>query len=73
MYFPKEYKFNTEFKALKLEFLTTVSRLEDDQLADAYTRLKAIDAPMGCIDVLLERMLDRLGIEEAHRIVDTVD
>lgn len=60
-------------KRIKLDFIYKIDCLDDSDLAKAYKSLKDQGAPAMCIDIILDRMIDRLGIEEANRIVDTVD
>lgn len=59
-------------KATPAEFLSIVGRLEDSELAGAYKALADINAPMICLDILLERMVDSLGLAQAEQIVDSI-
>ncbi|ACT65580.1 predicted protein [Cyanophage PSS2] len=54
-------------------FASTAARLQDNELIVAYKALLDADAPFACLDIILGRMIDAFGLDEAEKMVDQFD
>lgn len=54
------------------DFRDMVNQLEDSELIGAFQALTDADAPMLCLDFVLERMITAFGLTEAEAMVDSI-
>ena len=54
------------------DFCNMVTLLEYSELIGAFQALTDADAPMLCLDVVLERMIAAFGLTEAEAMVDSI-
>ena len=59
-------------KPTPTDFRDMVNQLEDSELAGAFQALTDADAPMLCLDLVLERMIAAFGLTKAEQIVDSI-
>ena len=48
------------------------ANLENNELIVAYKALIDADAPFACLDIILGRMIDAYGLDEAEAMVDAL-